>query len=489
MKPGRYIIKSAINDRAMHFDGSRITIQETCPDFNVNCQNQIWEIKYVRGQRGLFTMQSVYNRKLITFKDIPNQNQIYDDIFMEAPKPLASIRTQSFFIEDAVDGKYTIQPNVLVESDVKDPKIDVYLSTKLSNINSGRGDVLFEYKTQALNPQGYNDLSNVYFKFFPLPLSASTVVVAPKLNNVQQSPSVIVAPKSDNKLDVDLKTGADNLEVKSFQENLEIRIVVQNHADIIVKDANKNQTWPNNSIRRISFALPPDINADAIKEIQIYRKQLGSADNFKATTADNWDLQSISATATLVNNGVKTKTEFEKIVTTRRGKPLFRFIYERGDNEFEGTVCKKQFVVKTANSPTAPDESAVTSNAVLNISVGTGGDDLRGGNDNAKLVFSFKSKPQKLSIPNIFRSANLPNFSERNRTIEMPNTANLDISDIKEVELHHSGGGGMGADNWHIDKIKISITKNDETKVLIDRVGAPIHRFTGDSRIKKFNVE
>ena len=484
MRPGRYLIKLATNNKAMHnAGGNRVTIQDACPNYAVNCNNQIWDVKSVRGNPILFTIQMVYNRQFITFKEIPNQNQIYDDVFMEPQKPLASSKNQSFYIRDAGDGKYTIQPNFGADSQIKDPPIDVYLAPKVNSINVEGSSVAFEYKNQALNPQYYNDLSNVFFTFFSVPLSASAVIVR------QQVPSVLVAPKSDNKLDVDLKTGSDNLEVRSFQENLEIRIIIQNQADVVLKDANKNQSWPNNSIRRITFPLPSDITVDAIKEIHIYRKQLGSADNFKATTADNWNLQSISATATLVSNGVKSKIEFEKIVSTQRGKPLFKFIYERGDNEFEGTVCKKAFTIKTANSPATPAETIETSNAVVNISVGTGGDDLRGGNDNAKVVFSFKSKPQKISIQNIFRSANLPNFSERNKTIEMPNTAGLDISDIKEIELHHSGGGGIGADNWHIDKLKISITKNDETKILVDRAGAPIHIFAGDTRIKKFIVE
>ena len=72
---------------------------------------------------------------------------------------------------------------------------------------------------------------------------------------------------------------------------------------------------------------------------------------------------------------------------------------------------------------------------------------------------------------------------------ELPSIAGLTIADIKEVELWHTGGGGMGADNWDLDKFKLTITINGVTKILVDRVGAPLHRFTGDTRRKTFIVE
>jgi hypothetical protein len=57
------------------------------------------------------------------------------------------------------------------------------------------------------------------------------------------------------------------------------------------------------------------------------------------------------------------------------------------------------------------------------------------------------------------------------------------------VELRHTGGGGIGADNWHVDKIYIVVNRDGINKVLLDKVGAPIHQFTGDARFKKFVVQ
>ena len=489
VKPGRYLIKLSANGKALFHNGNSVTIQEPCADYKVNCNNQIWDIKIAQGRADMYLIQMAYNKKCVTFREIPNRNKIYPDLFMEAQKPLASIRNQCFFIKATANGQFTIQPVLQGQEDIKDSTDDLFLAAKSSNMNSNMGDVMFDYKNQVDNPMGYNDTSNVYFNFFPVQNATSTVVVTPRNNPVVNSPSVIVAPKSDNKIDIDLKTGGDNLEVKSFQDNLEVRILLANRADVVLKNANKNQSWPNNSIRRLSIGLPADITAADVKEIHLYRmSKEGIKYVWDLGEKDNWDLQNISATATIVTSGVKSRIEFEKVVSTRRGKPLFRFVYD-GDGEFEGTSFKKAFTIKTANSPISGTDSEPVANAVINITIGTGGDDLRGGNDNAKMVISFKRNPIKKTLNNIFKSANLPNFSERSKIIEIPNSANFDVADIKEVELHHSGCGGIGADNWHIDKVKIIITKDEQTKTLVDRVGAPLHMFTGNARIKKFVVE
>jgi hypothetical protein len=302
---------------------------------------------------------------------------------------------------------------------------------------------------------------------------------------------VVAAPATENKIDIDLKTGSDNLEMKPHQKSVEIRIIIQNKPDVVLMNVNKDQNWPNNSIRRVTIPLPADITAEAIKEIHIYRTPNNPEIRYvwDLRDQDNWNLQSITAFATLKINGVKKRFDFEPIISAYRASPLYRFTYSSNNTETEGTTCKKTFTLKTAALPPAVNTDVPSQNAKLDITIGTGGDDLRGGNnDNADIILTFKSHPGKVYIRNIFNKRSLPNFSERKTTKDIQNSTTLDINDIKEVELHHTGGGGMGADNWDIDKVKISIVKDGQTKVLVDRVDTPIHRFTGDTRIKRFLV-
>lgn len=94
-----------------------------------------------------------------------------------------------------------------------------------------------------------------------------------------------------------------------------------------------------------------------------------------------------------------------------------------------------------------------------------------------------------MTINNINNSVSWGNWTENTVSKEIPNSANIDINDIKSVEIRHTGGGGMFADNWHVDKILISISKDGLSRVLVDKVGAPVHMFTGDTRRKTYTVE
>lgn len=467
-------------------------------DYNSNCKNQIWDIKPVRGQVGLFTIQSLLNRKYFTFKEIGTAIQVTEDLLLEPLKSESQIRFQSFYIADAGEGKITIKPQ-RISAELNNNN-NIYLSGDLQNLNSTGSMIKFEYKDERYNPRDYNNLSDVYFTLFTVPavnLAQTSKLNVSRENNIitnstttVNSPTVVVAPKSDNKIDIDFKTGGDNLEVKSFQENLEIRLIILNKPDVILKDANKNQNWPNNSVRRVSIPLPNNIMIDEIKEIHLYRKQRSNIKYvWELGEKDNWNLETLSAMATIVTNGLKKKFEFEKIASGVYGKPLYRFTYDSNNNKTEGNLCKKLLTLKSAAFPPAVNSGVPVQNAKLEINIGTGGDDLRGGNDNCDVVLTFKSSPRKIQLSNVYNRRPLGGFTEKSIIKDIPNSQNIDINDIKTVEIHHTGGGGMGADNWDIDKVKITIIKDGQTKILVDKVGAPIHRFDGDNRIKRFNVE
>ncbi|HMW67181.1 MAG TPA: hypothetical protein PKC82_09650, partial [Chitinophagaceae bacterium] len=65
----------------------------------------------------------------------------------------------------------------------------------------------------------------------------------------------------------------------------------------------------------------------------------------------------------------------------------------------------------------------------------------------------------------------------------------FNIDDISAVELIHTGGrDGLFVDNWDLDKFKLTVYQNDKSLVVVDQVAAPIVRFTGNLRVKKFIV-
>ncbi len=460
--PGKYRVKLVTNNLSMEYTASNfIRVAEACSPTNYNCGAQIWEVRAVRGKPGLFQIQLVQNRKNISWNETPETIAM---VSLQSPYPLAKIKLQCFTITANDKGSYQIQP----AKDAEEAANEYYLAAQPEDAN--RGVVI------AKGGNGINGTVNNAWRFEPL--------IAPP-PPPQRSPGVAVAAPSDNKIEIDFKTGLDNLEPKGFQKNLQLTINIKNRAPLVMDDVNKNQTWPNNSIRRVTVPLPAGINVSDLEAVTLLRTVVGSWNNVDAISADNWNLDKITATAIEKRDGRLVRT----ILLNKSGTPLFRFIYEnRGaKNANEGLTTTFSFSPNgygaTATPPSASGDASIT--AIF----GTGGDDLRGGGDNVNLVIRFKSNKPAITLSNVNADRNWGNLSEKSFTKVLPNTAGLDFNDVKEIELRHTGGGGIGADNWYLDKFKLTITRDGETKTLVDKVEAPIHYFTGDTRRKIIKVE
>lgn len=485
MKPGRYHIRLAENNKTVYCQGGNtITLQETS-DTSLGSQNFLWDVKASRGQPGSFIIQKVSNLQCLTFKINPSTNTIYEDTWMEPQMPLAKSITQSFQIRSVGNGNYTIQPN-----NGKDN--EVYFAAKMSNMNSSAGDLQFENKNQNANPTTYNNTSNIYFIFFNAQIAASSVVVA-TIARPLQSPAVFVAPPSDNKIDLDFKTGNDDLDPKDFMEGVKVTLKIRNKPDLVTENVNESKNWPNNSVRRVTINLPADAVCTDIYEIIVSRKiKNGFANNMTAIVGDNWNLQKITVNTRIKVGGIIKSGTMDYMSPRGSSFPLYRFIYENRDSDSNtGT----SYTLRTSNicssqNSTPASTTTSTTNANLTCIIGTGGDNLEGGgNNNVTIRIMFKSSAKIITIRNINGNAKWNNFTENTVTKIVPNSADIDINDIKEIEVRHTGVGGMNADNWDVDKIKISISKDGNNKVLVDRIDKPIHRFTGDTRGKKFLVE
>jgi hypothetical protein len=292
---------------------------------------------------------------------------------------------------------------------------------------------------------------------------------------------------AQNKVEVEFKTGGDDLAVRdeSIQKNLKVTINFKSGAaPLVLENANKNQGWPGNSIRRVSIPLAANADVNDLASINLKRET--TSNNFEDMVADNWDLKELTVTASVKKDGATKKYRLLSAFGIL-GKPLNRFMAGRSCN------CDKtwSFSNPVLISGTQPwiDNRPPPQKTTIAAVFGVGGDDLRGGNDNAKIVIRFKNSPRTLVFNNVNDREAWGNFSNHTVFKEVPGIPALTVEDVKEVELWHSGGGGMAADNWDLDKFKLTITINGASKILVDKVGAPIHRFTGDTRRKTFQVE
>lgn len=475
--PGRYIIKLDSNQKAMQLNGFEgFILKETCAP-NTYCEYQYWDVKKVRNSDNLYYIQSVQRKKYMTYKLTPNGKGVLEFLYLETQKPLASMQTQSFLIEQHSAGKYFIKPS-------KSTK-DMIIKLSVSEEELAKTEPYLQISSDETTP-----LNRSLFTFSPIQTTSSVQVT--QVGQTVASPTVYVTPKSNNKLDIDFKTGGDNLDPKDFMEGVKITVKIKNKPNLIKENANDGREWPNNSIRRVTLDLPADINCQDIQEVIISRHTKGGmVNNITAIVGDNWNLNKVTVTSRIKVDGIMKTGTMNYMSPSGSNENLYRFVYE--DLDDDKTTGKSLSLPINGLCPTqnnALNTSNSSSNASLNCVFGTGGDNLEGGSgNNVNIKLTFKSSTKTVSLNNINDTAKWNNFTENSVTKTIPNSADIDINDIKEVEIRHTGGGGMFADNWHVDKIKITITKNGQSKNLVDRIDAPIHMFTGDSRSKKFKVE
>ena len=102
------------------------------------------------------------------------------------------------------------------------------------------------------------------------------------------------------------------------------------------------------------------------------------------------------------------------------------------------------------NAPPPPPAGEV---AQLILEIRTGGDDLRGGNDNLNIETHFADGHVQTDN-NVNRAAKWDNNTTHTVTIALNRP--VPVSQITSVKLVTTSSGGVGGDNWNMDSIKIT---------------------------------
>jgi hypothetical protein len=293
------------------------------------------------------------------------------------------------------------------------------------------------------------------------------------------------ATVAQNKLEIEFKTGEDDLRgIGTTEYGLDVNLIFVNKPALLFRGVNRTATWPKNSIRKIAIPLDTSIVIGDLLAMELTR-QHSNSNNPTTKSPDNWDINKVTVTATFKKNGQTTK--YELLQTLERNGMPYRMTYENSETPKRLDFNRNPILL--SGTTNWIDRIPPPQKASIIATFGVGGDDLHGGNDNAKIVITFKNSTKKLVYNNVNDRAQWNNFTEHISMKELTSLPNLTVNDINTVELWHTGGGGMGADNWDLDKFSLTITINGQSKQLVDRTGTPIHRFTGDTRKKVFTVE
>lgn len=115
----------------------------------------------------------------------------------------------------------------------------------------------------------------------------------------------------------------------------------------------------------------------------------------------------------------------------------------------------------------------------LILRIGTGGDDLRGTNDNLNVLVTTRTG-RILTFTNVNRGHPWVNDSSQDVSLPLPD--GVLPQDIRSVRFQTGGGG----DNWNLDSLQIYGVERGSLRLYFTAEGEPLVRFTGEHREERF---
>jgi microsomal dipeptidase-like Zn-dependent dipeptidase len=145
------------------------------------------------------------------------------------------------------------------------------------------------------------------------------------------------------------------------------------------------------------------------------------------------------------------------------GTPIVRFTGDMKQRTWNLRIAKKDVIDQ------------------VKYEVHTGGDDLR----DARTAFGF------LDVANAPRDQFVLNQDSgwgNDSTNTIIHDVDIRPQDLKAVGVHTTFGGGMGGDNWNMNRVVVSVRINGKWTVVANASGNPVVRFTGDRHDWSTNV-
>jgi hypothetical protein len=141
-------------------------------------------------------------------------------------------------------------------------------------------------------------------------------------------------------------------------------------------------------------------------------------------------------------------------------------------------------VDRNYSKATPPSHKSVTNGLVFRIT--TGGDDLRGGNDNLNIVVRL-ADGRSFRFDNANRSQRWINDSTEWVAVQLP--SDVDPSSAETVTLETTFSGGLSGDNWNVDRLRVyDIDASQRGDERLDRSGDPLVRFTGSLKKRTYTL-
>jgi hypothetical protein len=207
----------------------------------------------------------------------------------------------------------------------------------------------------------------------------------------------------------------------------------------VTTNVNAGRRWGNGETHAVRLALPsPPPRASDINGVTISTHFGGGIGG------DNWNVDKVALVVSFPS-GSPTHTPPQTVVHSWldvSGNPLIRFT---GDLHDLREMVKPEDVGKSVRD--------------LELIISTGNDDLRGGShpgDNCDVSIELASG-RTIVLNNVNGGRNLPNWTDHIVSIPLP-AGGLKGGDVRAVRLHTGFGGGIGSDNWNVNRLLLKAT-------------------------------
>ena len=255
-------------------------------------------------------------------------------------------------------------------------------------------------------------------------------------------------------LTFDIRTGGDDLRGGSDNATA---ILVLRDGRRFTRPLNGGANWPNDSLRTVSWPVRSSVGrAITIGEIA----RVGLSTNFRGgIDGENWNVDQIAVRFS--GAGVSGS------LFAHAGSPFLRFT---------GSFREWTSAVLTDR----PSSTSAISR--LHVTLRTGGDDLRGGNDNVhgRAVVSGRTSTE-IMLNGRARWAD----GSRN-TVILPVPSGTDFGNLRGLDLRTTFGGGWNGDNWNLDELLVEAESGGRRFTVFHQTRAPLFRFTGSA--SRFSV-
>ncbi len=166
--------------------------------------------------------------------------------------------------------------------------------------------------------------------------------------------------------------------------------------------------------------------------------------------------------------------------------PVGRF-YRYSDDGARGDKWRTWFPMQY--SPRRPPRIDVSLERQVIMTFKTGGDDLRGGNDNVNVLLLLPDR-RTLRFDNVNQGYRWVNNSTHSVAVTLP--PDVAASDLRGIQLETTFGGGTGGDNWNLDNIQVETREGSGSLRLrydhwaVNGGRTVTTRFTGEDRTETF---